>query len=308
MQKIAERVTDHQVMEQREDKETASRETSPVHENIRGFLAEVFFVDDVPNDASFLEQGIIDSTGMVELVMFLETAYGIKVEDSELVQDNLDSPNNIAAFIGARARYRGHRAASPASAPVPGPATRGGCGRCRTPDGDDGLRCSIAVLTRSEWCCSTVRRWDTRLSIVDLSGGHQPMRDPASGVCLVFNGEVFDHVELRQQLPITHSGLAAIPRSSSQRICAGVWPSNASSGSGPRVVGSPAPRTAPVARPAPRIRPLSYAESPEGVAFASEMKAIFAGGFLKPSFDPLALKETTCLWAPVPPRTAFPAF
>lgn len=78
------------------------RETTAVHEAVRRFLAEVFFVDDVPDDASFLEQGIIDSTGMVELVMFLETTYGIKVADDELVPDNLDSLNNIAAFIGRK--------------------------------------------------------------------------------------------------------------------------------------------------------------------------------------------------------------
>ena len=67
--------------------------------DVRRFLADVFFVDDVDEDASFLEQGIIDSTGMLELVMFLETTYGIKVSDDELVPENLDSLNKVAAFI-----------------------------------------------------------------------------------------------------------------------------------------------------------------------------------------------------------------
>src|SRR5687767_1239678 len=40
----------------------------------------------------------------------------------------------------------------------------------------------------------------TRLSIVDLAHGHQPMRDPRTGACLVFNGEIFNHLELREQL------------------------------------------------------------------------------------------------------------
>src|SRR5262245_22627047 len=40
----------------------------------------------------------------------------------------------------------------------------------------------------------------TRLSIVDLSLGHQPMRDPETGHCVIFNGEIFNHVELRRQL------------------------------------------------------------------------------------------------------------
>ena len=76
-----------------------SRQAGVVHETVRRFLAEVFFVDDVANDASFLEQGIVDSMGMVELVTFLETTYSIKVADDELVQENLDSLDNIAAFI-----------------------------------------------------------------------------------------------------------------------------------------------------------------------------------------------------------------
>ena len=53
------------------------------------------------------------------------------------------------------------------------------------------------------------------------------------------------------------------------------------------------------------MRPLYYAETPRGVVFGSEMKALFASGFVQPALDPLAIKETTCLWAPVSPRTSF---
>jgi acyl carrier protein len=48
---------------------------------------------------SFLEQGIIDSTGVLELVSFLEQRYGIKVEDEELVPENLDSIDNLFRFV-----------------------------------------------------------------------------------------------------------------------------------------------------------------------------------------------------------------
>lgn len=48
---------------------------------------------------SFLEKGIIDSTGMVELIFHLESTYGIKIEDAELVPDNLDSVERVAAFV-----------------------------------------------------------------------------------------------------------------------------------------------------------------------------------------------------------------
>jgi len=74
-------------------------EVAPIHDAVRRFLAEVFFVDELDADASFLEQGIIDSTGMLELVMFIESTYGIKIADDELVPENLDSLNRVAAFI-----------------------------------------------------------------------------------------------------------------------------------------------------------------------------------------------------------------
>lgn len=55
-------------------------------------------------DQSFLESGIIDSTGMLELVTFVEEQYGIKVGDDELVPENLDSLSRLSAFV---ARKRG---------------------------------------------------------------------------------------------------------------------------------------------------------------------------------------------------------
>jgi acyl carrier protein len=48
---------------------------------------------------SFLESGVIDSTGMVELIFHLENEYGIHIEDSELVPENLDSVDRLAAFV-----------------------------------------------------------------------------------------------------------------------------------------------------------------------------------------------------------------
>ena len=54
------------------------------------------------DDTSFLEEGIIDSTGVLELVAHLQEHYGITVEDSELTPDNLDSINSISEFIGRK--------------------------------------------------------------------------------------------------------------------------------------------------------------------------------------------------------------
>ena len=51
------------------------------------------------DDDSFLERGIIDSTGVMELVAFLEQQYGIQLQDRDLIPDNLDSINGLARFV-----------------------------------------------------------------------------------------------------------------------------------------------------------------------------------------------------------------
>jgi len=48
---------------------------------------------------SFLEKGIIDSTGVMELIGFIETTYRIKLDDSDLVPENLDSIANLVSFV-----------------------------------------------------------------------------------------------------------------------------------------------------------------------------------------------------------------
>lgn len=54
---------------------------------------------DLKDDTSFLDEGIIDSTGVMELVAFLETNFNVKVEDEEIVPDNFDSINNLTNFL-----------------------------------------------------------------------------------------------------------------------------------------------------------------------------------------------------------------
>ena len=63
---------------------------------IDNFMAEM---DSVTDSDSFLENGIIDSTGVLELVLFLEEKYNIKVEDDEIIPENLDSLENIASYV-----------------------------------------------------------------------------------------------------------------------------------------------------------------------------------------------------------------
>ena len=72
-------------------------------EKIRKYILENFmFTEDetaLSNEDSFLEKGIIDSTGMLELIAFIGDGFQITLEDDELVPDNLDSVNRVAAFI-----------------------------------------------------------------------------------------------------------------------------------------------------------------------------------------------------------------
>ena len=72
---------------------------APIREFI--FTNFLFDADDsaLQNDASFLEQGIIDSTGVLELVEWLEDEFDIEVEDEELIPENLDSVDLLATFI-----------------------------------------------------------------------------------------------------------------------------------------------------------------------------------------------------------------
>ena len=61
---------------------------------------------DLNDDDSFLEQGIIDSTGVLELVNFIEQTFNIRVEDEELVPDNLDSINKLIVYIKSKIKNK----------------------------------------------------------------------------------------------------------------------------------------------------------------------------------------------------------
>ena len=80
--------------------------TSPsIEKDLRGFLVENFlFGRDHPlsNDDSFIENGLIDSTGVLELIGFLEETYKITVQEEEMVPENLDSIRSLLDFIGRK--------------------------------------------------------------------------------------------------------------------------------------------------------------------------------------------------------------
>ena len=76
-------------------------------QEIRSHIVDQFlFGQDagLTDDSSFLDKGILDSTGVLELVAHLESTYGIKVSDDELLPDNLDSIDAICAFIDRKSK------------------------------------------------------------------------------------------------------------------------------------------------------------------------------------------------------------
>ena len=74
--------------------------------DVREVLRDNFMMDDSSLDdgASFMANHVLDSTGFLELISHLEETYGIKVLDDEMVPENLDSLDSVAAFV---ARKRG---------------------------------------------------------------------------------------------------------------------------------------------------------------------------------------------------------
>jgi len=77
-----------------------------LEDEIRKYILENFlFTDDVSaldSNNSFLEQGILDSTGILEVIMFLEEEFEVKVLDEEMIPENLDSVANLVKFVSQK--------------------------------------------------------------------------------------------------------------------------------------------------------------------------------------------------------------
>ena len=147
-----------------------------------------------------------------------------------------------------------------------------------------------------------------RLSIIDLVSGDQPIRNETGTIQVVFNGEIFNYIELRRRLEesghrfytqsdtevIVHAyeqyGLEFVREVNGQFAIA-LW----DSGTHQLVL----------VRDRVGIRPLVFAQTAAGLAFASESKALFAAGWIKPELDPLGLAEVNTFWGCVAPRSAF---
>ncbi len=74
-------------------------------DKVQQFIVDNFLFGDsgqLDADTSFLNEGIVDSTGILELIMFLEETFDIHIEDKELIPENLDSLNNIQQFVSLK--------------------------------------------------------------------------------------------------------------------------------------------------------------------------------------------------------------
>lgn len=146
-----------------------------------------------------------------------------------------------------------------------------------------------------------------RLAIVDVDGGAQPMRDPDTGVTVVFNGEIFNHVELRASLA-GHYDFRS--RSDTEVILAayrahGIDAVGLFNGQFAFALYDPRTRSLHLARDRYGKRPLYYTHGPGGLRFASEAKALFAADRRRPGLDLVSLWETLHLWAPTEGRSMY---
>jgi asparagine synthase (glutamine-hydrolysing) len=147
-----------------------------------------------------------------------------------------------------------------------------------------------------------------RLSIIDLGGGAQPIHNQDQTVWISYNGEVFNYVELRAQLVArghqfyTHTDTEVIVHAYDEYGDDFVTHLN---GQFAFALWDRKRRRLLLVRDRAGILPLYYAETTEGVLFASEIKAILASGEVAPALDPDALDELMTFWAPVAPRTMF---
>ncbi|MDO8356006.1 MAG: asparagine synthase (glutamine-hydrolyzing) [Nitrospirota bacterium] len=147
-----------------------------------------------------------------------------------------------------------------------------------------------------------------RLSIIDVGGGHQPMHNEDKTVWITFNGEIFNYVELREDLikkghrfqtqsdteVIVHlyeeKGEECVHDLNGQWAFA-IWDSRRE-----RLF---------LSRDRLGVRPLFYAQTPEGFVFGSEIKSLLVVPSVSRAIDRQALDELFTFWVTLPPRTIF---
>jgi asparagine synthase (glutamine-hydrolysing) len=148
-----------------------------------------------------------------------------------------------------------------------------------------------------------------RLSIVDIASGQQPLTNEDNNYWVVFNGEIFNYIELHAELEA--AGHRFKTRSDTEVIVHAFeqWGDEAFerfNGQWAIALWDRRRRILTLSRDRVGVRPLHYAEHDGRLYFASEVKGIFAGdGSIPRRFDPRGLEETLTFWTVVPPQGIF---
>jgi asparagine synthase (glutamine-hydrolysing) len=149
---------------------------------------------------------------------------------------------------------------------------------------------------------------NARLSIIDLSGGHQPIHNEDRSVWITFNGEIFNYVELREKLLsrghvfATHSDTEVILHLYEEKGEDCVRDLN---GQWALAIWDAKERKLFLSRDRLGVRPLFYTKAGENLIFASEIKSIFAHPNIPRELDLAALDQIFTFWFTLPPRTIF---
>ena len=148
----------------------------------------------------------------------------------------------------------------------------------------------------------------TRLSIVDVAGGAQPLTNEDGQVVITFNGEVYNHPELRRELEAC--GHRFRTRSDTEVLVHayeewGAQMLHRLNGQFSFAIHDARRKHVFLARDRFGVRPLFYALKDRSLYFASEVKALFASEEVQPAVDPEALDDVFTFWAARPPRSGF---
>lgn len=149
---------------------------------------------------------------------------------------------------------------------------------------------------------------NARLSIVDLEGGQQPICNEDGSLWVVYNGEIFNHPELRAGLEerghrfVTHTDTEVIVHLFEELGPDAVLKLN---GQFAFALWDARRGTLFLARDRLGVRPLFYAESHGRLRFASEIKALFSDPVVSRELDPAGVRQVFDYWAPLAPQTCF---
>ncbi len=183
-----------------------------------------------------------------------------------------------------------------------------------SPVGTEQLRQMIATLqhrgpdANGIHVAGSVGLGHARLSIIDLQGGAQPMSSADGSLWITFNGEIFNHIELREEL--LKKGHRFLNRSDTEVILNAYREYGEDcvehfNGQWAFAIWDSAERKLFLSRDRVGVRPLFYTQARNSFLFASEIKALFACPDVCREFDPRGMDQVFTFWSTIPPQTVF---